>query len=130
MIAPDELLSWTETQIEDEIRRIAPVDSELVCDWREGGWSARLERSSEQGSAVLQASLHVDRRMALYDVYGHLWLERQPRSPGASVWDTSAARPTTASVSRYVQAKYRDPEDLDPAEVAAVYGIPPSEGRN
>lgn len=122
MIAPDELLAWTDAEIEDEIRRLAPADSDLVCEWQEGAWSVRLV----QLSGALHASLHVDRRMALYDVYGHLWLERQPGASTGSAWSVASSRPTTASVSRYVRSRYGDPEDLDPSEVAAVYGLPSS----
>lgn len=60
--------------------------------------------------------------MALYALYGQLWLKSH-RSPSGTQWDPGALRPSVASVTRYVQENLPDPEDLDPSQVAAVYGL-------
>ena len=113
-------LSWTDAQLEHEIARHVPESLEFFCEWRNVVWSARIE----SGSDVVHVSEHVDRRTALYAVYGYLWLKDAPPPVAGSSWDPGAARPTTASVSRYVQSLIADPDDLDPDQVAAVYGIP------
>lgn len=123
MTPPDETLAWTDAQIEFEIARHIPDNAEFVCEWLENLWSARVERRVESDVHVVVASEHFDRRMVLYDVYGLLWLQAQPRPTRPSIWDPTTARPTVASVSSYVQSRVEDPEDLDPKEVAAVYGI-------
>lgn len=129
MTPPDETLAWTDAQIEFEIARQIPDDSEFVCEWQEYAWAARIERHVGGDVQVVHSSIHVDRRMALYDVYGLLWLQTQPRPVGPSAWDPTIRRPTVASVSGYVQSLISDPEDLDPKEVAAVYGIGSSQQR-
>lgn len=113
-------LSWSDEQLEHEIVQHVPEPLEFVCEWREDHWSARIE----SGGEALHAAAHVDRRTALYSVYGFLWLREQtPPIPG-SAWDPNGARPSIASVSRYVQSMVAEPEDLDPEQIAAVYGIP------
>jgi hypothetical protein len=126
---PDETIAWTDAQIEFEIARQIPDDSEFVCEWQENVWAARVEHRVDGEVQVSLSSVHVDRRMALYDIYGLLWLQGQPRPSGPSAWDPATPRPTVASVSGYVQSRIADPEDLDPEEVAAVYGIGSSQQR-
>lgn len=60
--------------------------------------------------------------MALFTLYAQLWL-RDYRSQPGSQWDWATPRPSVASVSRYVHERFADPEDLDPSEVSAVYGL-------
>lgn len=124
MESPDQLLSWTDEEVAREIRRQLPASATFVCEWRGGTWTARLESDG----AVTFTIEHIDHRMALYAVYGHLWLRDHRPPPQGSLWDASTPRPTTASVTRYVQSSFPDPEDLDPAQVASVYGLSPKKG--
>jgi hypothetical protein len=126
---PDETLAWTDAQIEFEIARQLLDDSELVCEWQDCMWAVRIERHVAGEVQLVHSVAHIDRRMALYDVYGLLWLQGQPRPVGPSMWDPTTPRPTAVSVARYVQSILGDPDDLDPKEVAAVYGIAPSQQR-
>jgi hypothetical protein len=121
--APDKLLSWTDEEIEREIQRHLPVSCAFSCKWREGSWRARVE--SDDASVALEVE-NIDRRMAFYAVYGHLWLRNHRSEPG-SQWDSTTPRPTVASVTRYVQSSIAEPEDLDPDHVASVYGLSPSQ---
>lgn len=130
MTPPDETLSWHDDELEFEIARSTPESSEFVCEWRDGGWSARVERIDQGETRVLHAVVHMDRRMALYDMYGHLWLQSQPVPAKGSVWDPTTPRPSVSAVSRYVHEKWVEPEDLNPEEIAAVYGIGPFTKRN
>ena len=127
MTPPDATLAWSDAQLEAEISDHIPEDAEFVCEWLNDVWSARVER---QGEAV-HAATHLDRRMALYEVYGVLWLSLQPVATRPTPWDPTLPRPTVASVSQYIRSQLADPEDLDPVEVAAVYGVRPAQpGRN
>lgn len=123
----DELLSWTDAQIEVEVASHVEEGLEFVCEWRDGVWSARIEAvaSPDAIPRVLHAVENVDRRMALYDIYGYLWL-RNHVAPAGSRWDATTPRPTIVSVTQQVHGRVADPEDVDPDEVAAVYGIPRS----
>src|SRR5690606_24684793 len=116
---PDLLLTWTEAEIEHEICRQLPPSAAFVCQRTGSGWDVRIELAGEPDSLFE----HVDKRMALYAAYGHLWLRRQRPTPQGSQWDASVPRPTVASVNQYVQTTFADPEDLDPAQVASVYGL-------
>jgi hypothetical protein len=122
--SPDELLSWSDEEVESEILCHLPASTLFVCDWHDGVWSARVE----SGGSLAFAFEHVDRRMALYAVYGHLWLRGHRPPPPGSQWDVSAPRPTIVSVTRHVQSSLADPEDLDPVQVASVYGLSSQKG--
>lgn len=123
MEAPDELLSWSESQIEIEI--VSSLnDLEFVCEWEGSGWSARIETPVAEGERthVIYTAANADRRLALLDVYGYLWLKEQPAPIKGSPWDPEQARPSKAPVPKASQS-VADPEDLDPDQIAAVYGI-------
>jgi len=120
------LASWTDAEIEREIRRLMTPPLSFACEWDEGVWRARIFDAA--AGLILHEDESVDRRLALYAVYGHLWLKDHRSQPG-SQWDASAPRPSVASVTRYVHSTLADPADLDPAQVAAVYGLAPSHKR-
>lgn len=125
----DEILSWSDARIEAEIARGVPEDSDFVCEWEDTHWSARIEvLSPTEPATVLHIVEHIDRRMALYAVYGYLWMKGKPPPEPGSAWDPSSSRPTVASVSEFVRSMVADPEDLNPEEVAAVYGFPSTKG--
>lgn len=96
------------------------------CEWAEGLWIARILDATD--GQVLHEYKSVDRRLVLYAVYGHLWLKGHQTQPG-SQWDASVPRPSVTSVTRHVHSTLADPEDLDPSQVAAVYGLAPSHKR-
>lgn len=118
MQSPDDARAWSDSQIEGEIARsVGALD--FVCEWVGAAWVARIEAPA--GEVVYQGE-SVDRRLALLNVYGYLWLKEQPPVVQGSVWDPTTARPGQAPVPKPAQS-IPDPEDLDPDEVAAVYGI-------
>lgn len=126
---PDETLSWTDAQLEFAIARNMPNGTEFVCEGVPGGWSARIERLEPDGLRIVHAVESIDRRMVLYDVYGYLWLRGRPAPRKGSIWDPTTPRPTRAAVTQLVHERLEDPEDLNPEEVAAVYGVGPSSKR-
>jgi hypothetical protein len=121
LVPPDELLSWTDEEVEHEIVRHVIA---YICEWRDGAWCVCIE---VEGGAAFAAE-HVDRRMALYDVYGHLWMKDHRGPAPGSPWDFSTPRPTVASVTQQVHSILEDPADVDPAEVASVYGLSSQKG--
>jgi len=126
---PDETLAWTDAQVEAAIVAVLPQGKEFACEWQDGLWVARVESQHDGAVTGVHEAVHIDRRMALYEVYAVLWLERQPRPSGPNMWDPNVPRPTRASVSQFIQSRQSDPEDLNPVEVAAVYGVCPSHQR-
>jgi hypothetical protein len=120
---PDNIVSWSDHQIEVEIAS-ALHDLEFVCEWVRPVWSARIETSVPEGQkpSLIHAAESADRRMALLDVYGYLWLKEQRAPVRGSLWDPEQERPRQAPV-RNIGPAVADPEDLDPDQIAAVYGI-------
>lgn len=124
VISPDEIYTWSDSQIEGEIATTLPEGVELVCSWKDGLWSVRGELVEGGEVSVLWAHEHLDRRMALLNTYAALWLKDKPPVPEDSPWSTERPRPTRQSVAQYVRRRQvSDPEDLDPSEVASVYGV-------
>lgn len=123
MESPDDIRAWSDGQIEVEIASsVGSLD--FVCEWVGSAWVARIEvpgSESVEPKVVYQGE-SVDRRLALLNVYGYLWLKEQPAVAQGSMWDPTGRRPGQAPVRKREQ-DIRDPEDLDPEQVAAVYGI-------
>jgi len=121
--SPDETLSWSDEQIEHEIAS-SVSDLDFVCEWVGAVWSARIETHAGKGETprILHVSENVDRRLALMDVYGYLWLKEQEGPVKGSLWDPEQPRPVKSAVPKTL-VPAPDPGDLDPNEIVAVYGI-------
>jgi hypothetical protein len=121
--APDDILGWSDDRIERELARRL-IGCGLVCEWTGSTWSARIETTAVDGGSprIVYRSDNLDRRLALLEAYGYVWLNEQPPTLRGSLWDPERIRPARAPVPK-VREVVADPPDLDPEEVAAVYRI-------
>lgn len=115
----DDLSTWSEDRIESEVLENLPADLKFVCKLLEESrcWEVSFERPNGE---VDWSSGNVDRRLALFEAYGELWARN--RKPPVGVW-TPHGRPTKVSVQQHISQRYGDPADLDPEEIASVYGV-------
>ena len=88
-----------------------------------GEWSAVL---FDDGGVERWSDVHVDQRILLFNLYG--WLRRESGvKPSHPMW---SRRGEVQIPSQFGRKAYQgsvnipDPEDLDPDEIAVVYGIP------
>lgn len=116
MDLPEEIHTWTNEQIEAAVRSACPEGLEFDFSLEEGTWVVCFLSEDEQ---VVWESSNLDPRLALYDAYGYLWAINQPQAKAQGVWVPKPQRPK-AAVSPKVRVA--DPEDLDPEEIASVYG--------
>lgn len=114
-----DLHTWTEERLEAEIQELLPVGQMLSCQLSVENRCWEVAFRDPEGLVVWSAT-NIDRRLALFDAYGVLWASKREHTAG--VWSVHA-RPTKASVQQHVAQRYRDPEDLDPEEIASVYGV-------
>lgn len=121
MKSPDDIRAWSDRQIELEIKSSVGA-LEFVCEWVGTAWVVRLAPPGSETAQVVYEGESSDRRLALLNAYAHLWLMGQPPAVEGSVWHPAKGRPGQAPVPKPAQ-RIADPEDLDPQEVAAVYGI-------
>ena len=90
-----------------------------------GMWAGTLQDADANG---LWYEEHVDQRILLFNLYGWLRQAEGPR-PSHPLW---RRRSEVQIPSQFGRKAYQgdtnipDPEDLDPAEVASVYGLPTS----
>ena len=107
---------WPLERIEAEIWALLEEGHSFVCEPTSEGWVVRVEDSAE---AVIWEGGHIDHRLALFEAYGYLrWQKHTP----TGAWASARPRPTIAEVVQRASEQIGDPEDLDPAEVALVYG--------
>lgn len=108
--------TWTEGRLQDEIAQLLPKGTLLVSSLEDTTWVLSLVQ--ELGGSLLWEVEHYDKRLALFEVYGRLWLERE--SPSGA-WSPRKSRPSLDAVTRRVLSPEPDPGDLDPTEIASVY---------
>lgn len=128
MVDAREMHTWSDDRIEAEIEHLLE-DFPTKLVFHIGGetyWDVWFEQEADP--KILWRGGHLDRRLALFEAYGYLWLQMNKAPTG--VWAPPANRPTVREVSQHVAERYSDPEDLDPKEVASVYGrnSPPKRG--
>lgn len=120
-----EMQQWSEDRLKAEIQALLPDDLILSYTWVEADryWKVeylRVSEGAEEGEGTpIWTSGHFDRHQALFDAFGYLWSQKNQPSV---VWQGPSQRPTIASVTQHISEKYADPEDLDPEEIASVYG--------
>jgi hypothetical protein len=121
--APEDILGWSDDQIESELASSLSGRA-VVCEWTGSSWSVRIEKAGFDGGAsrIVYRSDNLDRRLALLEAYGYVWLNEQPSISRGSLWDPERPRPARAPVPRPAEV-IADPPDLDPEEIAAVYRI-------
>jgi hypothetical protein len=113
---------WTESRLQDEVSQLLPSGCSLVTVMEDSTWVLRLVQevlvSGNLRENVLWEVEHFDKRQALFEAYGRLWLGPHPSS---GTWSPTKPRPTPETVTRFVVSPEPDPEDLDPSEIASVY---------
>lgn len=121
MPSVEEMATWAPDEIMAHIQRLLPEGHEFGLG-RQGIalWLARVVNSS--GDKLWERS-GMDERVLLLDAYGWLWLQRQAAPAPDTPWARRPS-PKLQQVSRSPSTD-PDPEDLDPAEVLAVYGFGP-----
>jgi len=115
---------WPEDRVVHEIERLLlPSERLFECHWsgESNLWVVQIFQKQEDGAKgdLVWSGANFDRRFALFEVFGYLWLETTRPSVG---WREPSTRPTKVSVTQHMAEKYSGPEDLDPDEVALVYG--------
>jgi hypothetical protein len=118
----EEMTAWTVDELRTEIAALLPDEWRFRSGW-DGNltrWAAFIERLEDEKWAVVWHGESPDERLLLFNAFGNLWLERQPKPASGSPWDPF--RQTRRGPMRVpTSSGVPDPEDLDPAEVAAVY---------
>jgi len=119
MPSVEEMTAWTPEDIEAEIRVALPKDWQFEYGCSEtGGWA--VIRDAE-GEPKWETAMVPDERLLLFDAYG--WLITRNAVPRLPAWRRRRGEIPTPRVGHYSLpgVSVPDPEDLDPAEVAAVY---------
>lgn len=99
-----------------ELKAALPLDWLFDLKQIGGFWCASF--IDDQGK-VLWAEESTAYNIGIYSAYGWLWL-RLNHQPRATAWASKMRSPTLTS--RWSSVKTPDPEDLDPNEIAVVYG--------
>ena len=116
MVMPEDLEDWTDSELLVEIEARLPPGFAFWCGEGDSSWVVRV--SDEGGATPLWEASDFTERGALFRAFHHLWIPPGP----AGIWDFNQQRPRLLTVvAQKISDKYSDPEDLDPAEVAAVY---------
>ncbi len=111
---PSDIADWSADRLEYEIQALLPPNTSFTCEFQDVSWVGKLE-----GPGVSWRLEHEDKVALLYSAYGLLW--SKDRKPTAPQWSSDKDRPTVKSVTQYVADKFKDLEDLDPAEIDSVY---------
>lgn len=122
----DDISSWTEADVLEKLHSLLPEDCALEVVDTGSMWEGSLVEQLSEGPEdfrIVWVVEDFDKRSVLFRALEKLL--PQPELPPGDPWSPSKPRPTQASVSQFVAEKYADPEDVDPDEVASVYGLKP-----
>jgi hypothetical protein len=127
MPSVEEMAAWTLDEIKVHIQLILPKGHQFVFGRRQAAdslapWAARFEDSDGKG---LWEQSGMDERVLLLDAFGWLWRQQQPAAAPGTPWAQKEGLRQQHIVRR--PSNDPEPEDLDPAEVLAVYGLGPKE---
>lgn len=126
MPTPEELLLWSNADICKQIQVLLEPNwaFDYAFDNSGGVWVARVVVKASADDDTEEKTLwegnEPDERLVLFDAYGWLWLKTQTRPAKDSPWHRTREL-TRESVSKYINSKIPDPEDVQPDEVQAVY---------
>jgi hypothetical protein len=118
MFSLEEISSWSLDEIRFHIRELLLKGQRFSVTPTEGGWVARIE---DTGGTRLWEHSGWDERILLLDAFGWLWLRQQARPSPDSPWNRR--NPLTQKSLELQLPPIPDPEDVDPEEVLAVYGL-------
>lgn len=126
MLALEELFMLSTEELESTVLRSVPEGFSLMLDLKDGWFSASL--LDAKGNVWWERS-SPDPRIPLYDAVGYFLHLRgsQPRHPA---WQRRGEVIVPSSVGNKAHQAHTpipDPEDLDPQELLAVYGLRPKD---
>lgn len=119
MPSVEEMTAWTTEDIEAEIRVSLPKNWQFEHGCSEtGGWAIIRD---EEGETKWETAMVPDERLLLFNAYG--WLITRSAVPRLPAWARRKGEIPKPLVGHFSLpgVSVPDPEDLDPAEVAAVY---------
>jgi hypothetical protein len=127
MIALAEMTTWSAQDVQGAIL------SDLPSGWQfsakiVNGW--HVAKFVDDADLVVWEEQSADQRLLFFTAYG--WLHLRGHKPKIPAWKlrTGEVNPSQTIVGRASShVEVPDPEDLDPAEVAAVYADPHSRRR-
>jgi hypothetical protein len=120
MPTPEEVSAWSFEEILAETQALLPKGSAAdVNHHPDGYWVAFVERTTPEGKVVDQEETHPDRRMAVLNLFGRIWLNGLPKPSGSSPWVRRRELNREAVTRKALGIP--DPEDLDPVEIDLVY---------
>lgn len=108
----NEIQTWTVDETVEVIRKNLPTDATFEYQHLSEGY---FEVTVTLPDRVIVES-HVDLKMALLNVFGALWIKAESSDPRWRVRDPRQISPKIKS-----DVVHKDPEDLDPEAVRAVY---------
>lgn len=117
----EEMTAWAPREIEAAIRSNLPPGVSFSCghDRGSGVWFVRFWQEHEGKQVTLYEDFGFEQRITYFNGYGWVWARQKPKTASTSPW-----KPRDREVTPNVRtAKTRSPlpDDLDPAEVKAVY---------
>lgn len=116
MLPPDEVLLASNEEVEAEIKSLLQ-DAESFAISFDKGWHGEILAGDE----VVWWGGGFDYRLVLLDAYGWLWMRAHPPKRGLRWGDRPELTREMVTQRAQRQASAKDPEDLDPDEIAAVY---------
>lgn len=122
MFSLEEMASWTLEEVRHQIKELLPKGHKFGVRQLEGdeGWEAHYEDA--EGNVLWRRS-GLDERVLLLDAFGWLFVQQRSRPAPGSPWNKRP--PVAQQPIEHRPVEIPDPEDLDPAEVLAVYGYGP-----
>lgn len=117
------MTTWSAEDIRSQATALLPDGWALLCEQGvHGWWSATISEPSGSELVPVWQGSSADERIALFDAYGWLWLRSKPIVESNSPWVRRRELSRESVTNRVARGlDVPDPEDLDPAEVAAVY---------
>lgn len=116
----EEITAWSEADLSDEIEALIPEGWALRIEANiEGYWEVSIDRLSEGSDPIIEfLESHIDKRLALLNIYGALWARKSRVSVDPNWTNRKELTKQAVSIN---SSSVRDPEDLDPSEVESVY---------
>jgi hypothetical protein len=119
MASLQEMTGWTLDEIQTEIRAVLPQGWRFEFLTEDRQW--RVQFLGAEGDCLWWQT-YIEPQLLLLDAYGWLWRHQHPQPPANPAW-ISRDRRKLVPVGKVglKGVTVPDPEDLDPAEIDAVY---------
>jgi hypothetical protein len=119
----EEMTAWTPDDIVAAIHVSKPPGTQFDCgfDQNAGTWFVRFWTELNGRKNVLFEDQGFEQRITYLNGYGWIWARQRPKPPSTSPWQARRGEVQPNVVQRRTRATAKDPEDLDPEEIQAVY---------